>query len=76
MTKYINKNLKKRNYAGKEICEIKPIKFGGNPNDAANKIALDRKDHIKYVNYWNQLLKKLMACSDPSQNKNTDDSAK
>ena len=58
MTINTGKNKKQRSNASKEICEIKPVKFGGSPTDLANKMALDRKDHIKYVNYWNQLLRK------------------
>jgi hypothetical protein len=32
-------------YAGKQIHEIHPVKFGGNPTDPANKIALSFSQH-------------------------------
>jgi len=41
--------------AGKDIHEIKPVRFGGSPTDRTNKIYLDPKDHKKCTRYWNKL---------------------
>lgn len=48
-------------YPGKEICEIKPVKLGGTPTDPTNKMALGRKDHVRYVTYWNGIIRGLLA---------------
>jgi len=45
--------------AGKEIFEIKPIILGGDPVDPANKVALNRREHIEVVRYWNKIIKDL-----------------
>lgn len=37
---------------GKEIHEIYPVKFGGDPTDPANKIALDPGFHRRYASPW------------------------
>jgi hypothetical protein len=44
-------------YAGKQIHEVLPVKFGGNPTDPANKIALTPGQHAELTNFWNQLLR-------------------
>ncbi|MNR27206.1 hypothetical protein D3C85_1444670 [compost metagenome] len=44
-------------YAGKEIHEIKPVKFGGSPTDQANKIILSPQEHQQYTNFWNKLMR-------------------
>lgn len=44
---------------GKEIHEIHPVKFGGSPTSKKNKIALSKKEHQKYTNYWNKVLRKI-----------------
>lgn len=44
-------------YAGKQIHEILPVKFGGSPIDPANKIALPPGQHAELTNFWNQLLR-------------------
>jgi len=47
-------------YAGKEIHEIKPVKFGGSPTASANKIALPANFHRRFVTpWWNRLLQSL-----------------
>jgi hypothetical protein len=46
-------------YAGKQIHEILPVKFGGSPTDPANKIALSPADHAKLTTFWNQLMRDL-----------------
>ncbi len=46
-----------RDLAGKEIFEIHPIILGGNPTDPRNKTVLTREDHIKAVNYWNNIIR-------------------
>jgi len=46
-------------YAGKQIHEIHPVKFGGSPTDPANKIALTPAEHAKYTTFWNRLMKDL-----------------
>ncbi len=45
------------NSRGMEIFEITPVILGGNPNDPANKILLDRKEHMQAVVYWNRVIK-------------------
>ena len=42
-----------------EIVEIKPIILGGHPTDSKNKTVLNREAHIKYTNYWNNLIQSL-----------------
>jgi hypothetical protein len=44
-------------YAGKQIHEIHPVKFGGSPTDPANKIALTPPEHAKYTTFWNRLMR-------------------
>jgi RHS repeat-associated protein len=47
-------------YAGREIHEITPVKFGGNPTNPANKVALPASVHRQQVTpWWNQLKKSL-----------------
>lgn len=45
--------------AGKEIFEVQPIILGGSPTDPRNKTVLTREDHIKAVNYWNNIIRDL-----------------
>lgn len=40
---------------GKEIHEIHPVKFGGDPVDPSNKVALSREDHMEFTKWWNRL---------------------
>jgi hypothetical protein len=51
---------------GKEIFEITPIILGGSPTEQANKVLLNRDDHIKAVVYWNKIIQELRQ----NQNKN------
>ncbi len=44
---------------GMEIFEIKPIILGGSPTDPANKMVLNRENHIGAVVYWNKVIEKL-----------------
>jgi hypothetical protein len=44
---------------GKEIFELTPILLGGSPTDPANKVLLNRGDHVKAVVYWNRILYEL-----------------
>ena len=46
-------------YAGKQIHEIHPVKFGGSPTDPANKIALTPAEHAKYTTFWNRLMRDI-----------------
>ena len=46
----INKDL-----VGKEIHEIQPIVFGGNPLDPKNKTPLRPKDYAELVVFWNRI---------------------
>lgn len=39
---------------GLDIHEVKPVRFGGDPQDIDNKIALTRKDHAEYTTWWNR----------------------
>lgn len=40
---------------GKEIHEIHPVKFGGDPVDSSNKVALSREEHMEFTKWWNRL---------------------
>ncbi len=42
--------------AGKQIHEIQPVKFGGSPTDAANKVPLTPQEHTPFTTWWRQLL--------------------
>nr|MDQ3005170.1 hypothetical protein [Chloroflexota bacterium] len=42
---------------GKEIHEIQPIVFGGDPLDQKNKIPLHTKDYAELVVFWNKIWK-------------------
>jgi len=44
---------------GKEIFDVKPVVLGGNPTDPANKVLLDRRQHIEAVRYWNRIIQNL-----------------
>jgi hypothetical protein len=46
-------------YAGKQIHEIQPVKYGGSPTDPANKIALDPSVHRQFNAWWYRLQKSL-----------------
>ena len=45
--------------AGKEIHEIKPVKFGGSPTDPANKIPLMPQEHSPATTWWNRLQRSI-----------------
>jgi hypothetical protein len=54
----VNKSLhsaEKLKYAGKQIHEIHPVKFGGDPTGLANKIALPIGEHQALTAWWNRL---------------------
>ena len=40
----------------KYIFEKKPIKVGGDPEDINNKCLLSQEQHIRMVNWWNQVI--------------------
>ncbi|HEX3666154.1 MAG TPA: hypothetical protein VHU23_13095 [Rhizomicrobium sp.] len=42
-------------YAGREIHEIQPVKFGGSPTDPANKMVLAPEDHSVVTTWWARL---------------------
>ena len=42
-----------------EIFEVQPVILGGSPTDPANKVILNRQQHIEAVRYWNRVLKEL-----------------
>jgi hypothetical protein len=44
---------------GLEIHEIQPVKFGGSPTAAANKIPLAHSQHVDVTNWWKQLQRDL-----------------
>ncbi|WP_244497615.1 hypothetical protein [Mesorhizobium sp. Root695] len=51
---------RKRGLVGQpvDVHEIKPVKFGGSPTDASNKVILPREVHQQQVTpWWNKLLK-------------------
>jgi hypothetical protein len=43
-------------HRGKEIFDLKPVILGGDPTDPANKVFLDRRDHIEAVRFWNRII--------------------
>ena len=45
--------------ADKQIHEIHPVKFGGSPTDASNKIPLSQKEHTPLTNWWNLLMRSI-----------------
>jgi len=47
------------NYAGKQIHEIQPVKFGGSPTDPANKIALTPQEHYPLTTWWKRFQRGL-----------------
>lgn len=53
------RNLDPLNCGGKEVFEITPVILGGSPSDPANKVLLDREEHMKAVVYWNRVIKEL-----------------
>ena len=40
---------------GKQIHEIKPVKFGGSPTEPSNKIPLTPSEHAKATTWWRRL---------------------
>ena len=53
-----NRTLREANpaeYAGREIHEIQPVKFGGSPTDPANKIVLTPEEHSVVTTWWARL---------------------
>jgi len=44
---------------GKQLHEVKPVKFGGSPTNPSNKAALSPKQHAEYTKYWNRLQRDL-----------------
>ena len=38
-----------------QIHEVQPVRFGGSPTDAGNKVYLDRSLHQQVTNWWNDL---------------------
>ncbi|TXT35409.1 MAG: hypothetical protein FD138_1368 [Planctomycetota bacterium] len=53
------RNLEQLNCSGKEVFELTPVILGGSPIDPANKVLLDREEHMKAVVYWNRVIKEL-----------------
>ena len=49
-----NRNIHKSNPSlkGKDIHEVKPVKWGGSPTDLSNKIPLPRSEHAKLTGWW------------------------
>jgi len=46
-------------YIGKEIHEIQPLIFGGDPCDPANKAALSPEEHAPVVVWWNRRFREV-----------------
>jgi hypothetical protein len=42
-------------YEGKHVHENQPVKFGGDPTDASNKITLSPSDHYMANGWWYRL---------------------
>ncbi|WP_437813338.1 RHS repeat-associated core domain-containing protein [Sorangium sp. So ce1078] len=40
---------------GLQIHEITPVKFGGNPTDLSNKIAVTQAEHAPLTTFWNRI---------------------
>lgn len=59
----VNQELRKAEpskYAGHEIHEIQPVKFGGSPTDSANKIPVPTEIHRTQVTpWWNRFQREL-----------------
>ncbi len=55
----VNRNIHKMNpeYAGLQIHEIHPVKFGGSPSNWNNKVVLTPSEHAKYTVFWNRIMK-------------------
>jgi hypothetical protein len=45
--------------ADAEIFEVKPVILGGSPTDLANKVILNRQQHIEAVRYWDKIIREL-----------------
>jgi hypothetical protein len=45
---------------GKEIHEIQPVVFGGDPVDVKNKILLSSEDYAKVVVWWNRKYQEIV----------------
>jgi hypothetical protein len=57
-----NRALREANpaeYAGREIHEIQPVKFGGSPIDPANKVVLTPEDHSVVTTWWARLYRSI-----------------
>jgi RHS repeat-associated protein len=56
-----NKSLHRQDSSlkGKELHELKPVKFGGSPTDPKNKIALPPGEHRKVTTWWNKFMKSI-----------------
>ncbi|NMR25099.1 hypothetical protein HH219_05985 [Pseudoalteromonas sp. NEC-BIFX-2020_015] len=56
-----NRNIRQQNNLigqSVDVHEVQPVKFGGSPTDAANKVILDRTLHRQQVTpFWNKLQK-------------------
>ena len=46
--------------AGSQLHEIQPVKFGGSPTDALNKIPLSPEEHYPLTTWWNRLQRSIM----------------
>jgi hypothetical protein len=46
-------------YIGKEIHELQPVLFGGDPCDPANKVALSPEEHAPLVVWWNRKFREV-----------------
>jgi len=43
------------NLKGKDIHEIKPVKFGGSPTEPGNKMSVSKTLHQELTKWWNDL---------------------
>jgi hypothetical protein len=46
-------------FHGRVKWYVKPIVFGGDPNPGENLTWISHEDHVKAVNYWNQLYSQI-----------------
>jgi hypothetical protein len=61
MDRYYEIARNRDDLAGKEISEVTPVVLGGSSTDPANKVVLDRDEHIKVVVYWNRVIREMRA---------------
>jgi RHS repeat-associated protein len=44
---------------GKEIHELHPVVFGGDPTNPGNKVILSKSDHVEFTSWWKSIQRRL-----------------